>query len=378
MINLDFFRRRERFLVLEIAKDKTSALLLSIDDERNLRLEKIWDEFSLKKLSAAQARNLRKKKIIVSAAPELIYTTTFPVKLVRDSPARPLTLIELENLLAQTIGKLFNGERKNAGAHLGADELDAILVNSKITDFRVDGHAVFSPVGFGGKTVEGVLELAFTTRPVFYGLKDLFNSKEGFFFTGAHLAGLRSLAWAESLPANLLFVGEDNTFYLTLDKAAWGNAIYSGEIEWRMKLLWKAVISALQTSRSVVMGLYDAFIKKDASPAFVRSFYRILQPEVNDFLAQIKKSRLRGRVFLYSPVPVPFDVPRAFGRITFLDLPLAKALAKGGFRADLGRWPLAPQDAFMKLAPFFEFYYDRSGSDINNKLRRRLHWLIQE
>lgn len=289
-------------MLLEVAEDKTSALLLSVDGERNLRLEKIWHDFPLKKIGAARARNLRGRKVIVSAAPELIHTTTFPVKLARDTSAvsHSLTLVELENLLAQAIGRLFNNERKNASARLGADELDTILVNSKITNFKMDGHAVLNPVGFGGKTVEGVLELTFTTRPVFYGLKDLFNSKEGFFFTGSHLAGLRSLAWVESLPVNLLLVGEEKTSYLTLDKAAWGNAVYSGEIEWRMKSFWKAIISALQVSQPASMKLYGAFMRKDASPAFVGSFYRILRPEVDNFLAEVKKSRLKGRVFLYS------------------------------------------------------------------------------
>ncbi len=380
MFNFNFFKPKEKFLILEVAKDKISALLLGVDKDRNLSLERIWDEFPLKKLGAAQARSLGKKKIIVSAAPELIYTTTFPVRIMRDSSAlaHPLTIVELENLLAQAIGKLFNSERKNAGAHLGVDELDAVLVNSKVTNFKVDGHTVLNPVGFGGRTVEGVLELTFTTRPVFYGLRDLFNSKEGFFFTGSHLAGLHTLAWVESLPANLLLIGEEGASYLTLDRAAWGSARYFGKIGWQMKLLWKAVVSALQVNQPVALKLYDAFIKKDASPAFIRSFHRLLRSEVSDFLVQVKKSRLKGRVFLHSSAPIPFDVPRSFGRVTFLDLPMAKVLTKGGFQMDFRRLPLAQKDVFMKLAPFFEFHCDKSNSDINNKLRRRLHWLIQE
>ncbi len=379
MLNLSFWRPREKFLILEISREKTSALLLAVDGEKNLFLEKIWAEFPLKKLTAAPARNLSGEKIIVSAAPSLIYTRAFPVEFARDSSAfaRPLTLVELENLLAQAIGKLFNGERKNASIHLGVDEIDAILVNSKITDFKIDGHAVLNPVGFGGKTVKGVLELTFTTRSVFYSLKDFFNTKEGFFFTGVHLTALRLLAWAESLPANLLLVDAEGTFYLTLDKAAWGNAVYAGEISWRMESLWKTIASSLGVSQETVMKLYERFLKGDVSTAFSRSFWRLIKPEVDDFLEKVKKSRLKGRVYLHSEIPFPFDMPRAFGRITFCDLPMTKALEKSGFRADLAQWPLEPGDTFMRLAPFFEFYYDKSRSDINYKLRRRLHWLIQ-
>jgi len=28
------------------------------------------------------------------------------------------------------------------------------------------------------------------------------------------------------------------------------------------------------------------------------------------------------------------------------------------------------------MFPFFEAYFDKSNSDINQKLRRRLHWLL--
>lgn len=379
-MNFKFWRPREKFLILEIAPEKTSALFLGADGDRNLELEKIWDEFPLKKLNAAQMRKLRRRKIIVSAAPALIYTTAFPVKLARDSSAcaRPLTLVELENLLAQAMGKLFNGERKNASAHLGVDELDAILVNSKITNFKVEGHAVLNPVGFGGKTIEGVLELLFTTRQIFYGLKELFNNKDGFFFTGAHLAALRLIARLEPLPANLLLAGKDGVSYFILDRAAWGNAVYDGKIDWRLDSLWKAISSSLGTSREATMKLYNIFLRGGASADFTRSFRRILKPEMDKFLDEIKKSRLKGCVHLYSEVPFPFALPWQFGRITFCELPLEKALEKGGFKAGYRQWPLSPANAFMRLSPFFEFYYDKSGSDINNKLRRRLHWLMQE
>ena len=377
-ISLLGWKPKDKFLILEISPEKSRALLLGVDKDRNLSLERSWDEFPLKKLNAAQIGNLSKKKVIVSVAPTLIYTRAFPIELARDSSAAPLSLVELENLLAQTIGKLFNGERKNASAHLGVDELNAILVNSRVSDFKVDGHAVLNPAGFAGKIIKAVLELSFTTRSVFYGLRNFFNAKEGFFFTGTHLAGLRFLAWMESLPANLLVVGDENSFYLTLDKAAWGNSVYSGEIEWQIKLLWKAIASSLGVSNATVARIYDSFVRRDASADFIRSFRRLIKPEIDNFLDRVKKSRLKGRVHLHSATPLPFSMPLTLGRLTFCDLPMARALEKGGFKADIAQWPFNSRDVFMRLAPFFEFYYDKSDSDINNKLRRRLHWLIQE
>ena len=46
-----------------------------------------------------------------------------------------------------------------------------------------------------------------------------------------------------------------------------------------------------------------------------------------------------------------------------------------GFTADLSRFGEGKNAVLRPLLYFIEAYFDKSNSEINQKLRRRLHWL---
>jgi hypothetical protein len=59
----------------------------------------------------------------------------------------------------------------------------------------------------------------------------------------------------------------------------------------------------------------------------------------------------------------------------FAKPPVGAFLETSGFSIVSGNADVDAEVFFRTLAPFFEFYYDRSDTDINRWLRRRLHWL---
>ena len=94
--------------------------------------------------------------------------TTIPIPLdltrERSDVKYEVTLAELENLVAQAMGKIFNQCRSEAAKRLGVHELDAILVGAQARNFKVDGKSAVNPAGFAGKKISLSLELRFTTR----------------------------------------------------------------------------------------------------------------------------------------------------------------------------------------------------------------------
>ena len=380
MINWRFWSPRERFLVLEVRPQRTGGLLLSVDKDKNIILEKTWADFPAAKMSPNRTSGvLRKKTLIVSVDPALSAVLAFPVELRRDptNSLTPLNLIELENLLAQSISKVFNKHRAEAAQKLGLHELDAILVNSKVGNFKIDGHHVVNPIGFPGGSVGAVLELTFTTRPIFENLKDLWNASEGFFMTNFARSGLMLLSRTQPPPVNLITASYDKTLCYSMKKAAWGNIVYEGKLDWLYNSVFRAVALSVGVSRDVVWGLYQYYLNNELSEDFRRTFERIVRPEADRFFKELKKSKLGGRVYFYSSVPLPFLASARYGRVVVDEFPLSQTLNKTGFRLDSSGWILPSREIFMRLAPFFEFYYDQSDSDINQCLRRRLHWLIQ-
>lgn len=379
MFNFSFLRPKEKFLILGISPKKTRGLLLSLDAERNLKPEKFWDNFPFLKLMSRRAKNLDKKKLIVSADPELARTVSFPIEVTRDANnfREPLTLLELENLLAQAIGKVFNHYRLEASSKLGTHEIDTILVNSTADNFKVDGHLVLNPVSFITKKIQAILGLTFTTRQIFDNLKPLFNSKYGFFFTEFSRAGLNILSKIQSLPVSLMFMDREETNSYTLEKAAWGAQIYREEFNWPLDSLFASICENLAVSSVVAHKLYKTYIRGDASESFRRSFFRLMRPSLDNLETAIRGSRLKGTTYLHSPEPLPLSLPIRYGRAVVCGLSLADVLDKSGFKINLRDWPMPEHEIFMSLAPFFEFYEDKSNLEINQKLRRRLHWLIQ-
>lgn len=379
MFALDFLRKKEKFLLLEIAPKRTSALLIGVDGDKNISAEKFWEDFSFAKLNSDPLKNLRKRQVIVSAHPAFVTTITCPVLLERDDGVRlqPISLVELENLFSRAMGKIFSQHRGEAGKHLSVNEMDSILVGATAGNFKIDSHLILNPLGFHGKNIEAVLDLTFTSREIFNDLKDFFKTGDGFFFVGLPRAVISTISRIESPPINFVFLESGNSFYFVLDKAAWGHMLREGRINWSLNGIFSAIAGATGLSSKATFAVYDKYLSGDSSGYFARSLGAVIKEEKEGLLSELKGIGSSGNVYIHSPAPLPLDFPMRLGRATLDELPTEAVIGRLGFKIDQENWPFGRSETFLRLAPFFECYFDKGDSEINRRLRRRLHWLVE-
>lgn len=384
---------KEKFLVLEITPAGTHGIFLSVDDDRNIVFEKTAKHIDLKKFfkfSRAPVRNvaqqawegeqLFKSRRRVIAAADSTLATTIPIPLdlprERSNAKSKITTAELENMIAQAMQKIFNGCRGEAARRLGIHELDAVLVGAKTKYFKVDGKAVGSPVGFAPKNVTLLLELTFTRRELFEDLKQFFNAPDDFFFAEAPQAQLFSLSRVRSLPLNLLVPGEDGTSLFVLERPKDEYAVlYREKLNWPAKALIKEIAEALAVGEGTAEHLYHLYRGGEVSDDAARGFKKMLQPALDVLFGEVERANLRGPVYLDLPYPLPFDTPHRHGTAVFEEHPTHEILGKLGFSVDSKALAAGQGLASRALLYFLEAYFDKSNSQINQKLRHRLHWL---
>ncbi len=375
-------------MILDITPKGTAAFFLSVDAERNLSFEKMKRNVDLEKFLKSPARKLAQKhwegehlfktrrKFVAAVDSALATTIPIPVVLQREKSLHetPITIPELENAIAQEMGKIFNTCRSEAAGRLHADELDTVLVGARVRHFRIDGNAIVNPEGFVGKKIELLLELTFTTRDLFEMFKPFFNSPDAFFFAESPQARLASLARVRKLPVNLIVAGEQGSSLFVLD-AARGKypVLYRESLLWDFASLLRRIEAEFSVTDVVAKNLYDAYCNGRMSPSAARAFKKIIDPVFEAFFKEIEKKKIKGFVYLDAPYDLPVQFPYKRHGIVFERFPITEMLQELGFAGTDSEAPASSRH----LLPFFEAYFDNRNEDINRKLRRRLHWLLE-
>jgi hypothetical protein len=384
------FKPREKFLILEIAPSGTTGLFLSVDEERNIIFEKFAKDININKYFSSPVRSVTQKtwegnylfkshrKVIAAVDSSLATTIPIPLDLPREADVQKseIVLPELENLIAQAMGKIFNQCRAEAAKRLGIHEIDTIMVGAKARSFKVDGHQVVNPAGFTGKKISLLLELTFTGRALFESLKHFFNSPDDFFFAESSQARLTSLARARKLPLNLIIEGAAlGTSLFVLEKTKDQHSVlYREKLSWNFNALFETIAKELGVTDVIAKQLYRSYLDGVMSETAARAFKKIIDPATNAFLKEVGKGKLKGFVYVDAEYDLPFALPYKHAGATFDNFPIAEMVQKLGF-ADM-EGSVGPRTAIPRhLLPFIEAYFDKSNSDINQKLRRRLHWL---
>lgn len=388
-VKANLFKPREKFLILEITPSGTSGLFLSVDEEKKLIFEKLTKNINLKKFFKSPVRNVAQKswegkyffkshrKVIATVDSSLATTIPIPLDLLREeaTPKEEIILPELENMIAQAMGKIFNQCRSEAAKRLGIHELDTIMVGAKAGNFKIDNSLVINPVGFTGKKISLILELTFTPRELFEDLKQFFNSPENFFFAESSQVRLSSLARARKLPLNLIVLDGAGTSLFVLQKAKdQYPVLYREKLLWSIDDLLKHITHETGVSKAVAAQMYHSYVDGHMSESAERAFKKLIDPVIEDFLREVEKGKLKGFVYVDSKHDLPFKFPYKHKGATFDQFPLWEVLQQMGF-ADMQGGEEPEHVLSRHLLPFIEAYFDKSNSDINQKLRRRLHWL---
>lgn len=379
---------REKFAVLEVTPGRANALFLSVDEDRNLVFEKSLKDINLKKFLRSPLRRMSQKtwegnyffksrrKIIVSADPSVATTMPIPLDLSRERGRwnDEIALEELENLIAQAMQKVFTQCRNESAKRLGVDDIHTILVGAKTGRFKIDGHSVMNPIGFVGKKISLLLELTFTRRETFEELKQFFSSPDEFFFVESPQAWLLSLSRARRLPLNVI----SGTSLFVFQKVSGDHPVlYREHIAWSFESIFRKIAEEFGVSGEMAQELYASYRRGELSESTARHFKKTIQPSLDTFFRELEKAKISGFVYLDTPYQMPFDLPYKHSGLTFEALPVGEILAELGLQADPETAGEGLIPAFRYLAPFLEAYFTKSTSEINQKLRRRLHWLAE-
>ena len=199
------------------------------------------------------------------------------------------------------------------------------------------------------------------------------KQSDDFFFTEIGRAELHVAHKINSPPVHLLLLGDERSYFFSMEKTAVGWLMSRKELCWSMSELPKIICGHWLVSKEAAKNLYRAYLQKNVSPQVETYFKKIFAPTIDSLLKQIQRIKPSGNIYLEaSEAPLVLLKER---RGAFHEFPLNILLEKSGFGITASGRLSQPPGAFRRLAPFFEFYYDKSDTEINHWLRRRLHWL---
>ena len=378
--------RVEKFLSLDIRPDRTSGLYFEFTRDRVIRIEKFEPQIDLAKFLKAPSHRAAqaswegkyffagRRKIVAAADPSL--TTTIPIPFAyRREPTRhdrPLSIDELDDQIAQALPKILTQCRIEVAKRLSVEPVETVLVGARASHVTVDGKPTAHPAGFLGKEVALALELTFARRDIFESFRALFNAPEPFFFFESPDAITRLLSSIRPLPINL--IADGGVFVLQAVKNG-QPVLYREKFPWAFDAILHSIEEAHTVSRLAAEDMYRAFVSRDLSPSAERHIGGIVAPFVETFFALTQKAKLHGATFCLTPHPMPFPMPHREVTTTIEEIPLAEILRK--FDVTLVPGPLAarPDLLLRHLAPFLLMYFDGTQGALNERLRKKVHWL---
>lgn len=385
-----FSASKEKFLIVNIGSDGFGALFLDFDERRELIFKKTIDGKDFKEFLSAQAGSIFQKswegkyffnshrRLVVLADTSLATTLPVPLDFRRDEEIKnePITLGEVEDWFARATAKIFSRCRVEAGKRLGASDVDTVLVNQRVDRIAIDGHPVIHPVGHVGGKVSFVIELTFANREFSDLLAPFFNAPGEFFFAEAPQARLAALARIQSPPVNMVISGlNEKSSLFVLEEAEKGcPVVYREPFPWDATATVRGIAADLGVAQSVAEEIFHIYLHGQISDGAKKYFDAMSAPQMDRFLSAIDKANIHGPVYVDAPYDAPFKLPHRRGRAAIDPVPVEALLEKFGFAAD-GDAAVSPMLALRYLAPFFELYFDNNRSELNDVLRRKLHWL---
>ncbi|MFH1671216.1 MAG: cell division FtsA domain-containing protein [Candidatus Portnoybacteria bacterium] len=137
---------------------------------------------------AGRMARVKPSRAVIGVAGEFIKGSTTAFSYQRQDPEREIDLSELQNVVQKAQWKAYDKMRSQLASEICQSEIEIRLVNSLITDIKIDGHPVTNPLGFEGG------EIFLSTFSVYAPL--------------VHLKALESIA--QKLKLDLLSVSADS------------------------------------------------------------------------------------------------------------------------------------------------------------------------
>ncbi len=364
---------------------------MHISKDRKLVFEKFEQNIDIKKFLKSPARRVTQahwegayvfkghRRIVAAADSSLATTIPIPLTLERESGMHALriTVSELEEGISQAMTKILPQCRAEAAKRFGVEEIGVVLVGAKAKHFAIDGKSTEHPVGFVGGAVSLTLELTLVERDLFDDFRAFFSSPEPFSLFESAQARLAAIARIKGLPLNLISVTAAGSAQVYVLEAAKGThpVLYREGFPWSFGPVLRAIRDEFGVSEKVAAEMYEQYISGGVSPRAARMLDTLVSPSLETFAKRVVAAKLHGATFLDAPYDFPPGLVQQVGKATFEEMPIQRILETFGFTADLDSFPGRKNVPWRHLAPFLEMYFERGASSLNEKIRRRLHWL---
>jgi len=304
---LNFFDKRERFLIVELLSHgvRVSSVKADLEKEK-LLLGKIveTDRAKLKKV-ISKFGNLSKLKIIIGLHPRFATTIYSGISLLRDNPRDPIDDADLDNLLSQAVWKFFDRHRAKAATKMEVGEIDVLLADVRIGQIRLDGHRVVNPIGFKARTIEVQLSQTFTTRAIVNELKAALPLSDAAFISESGTAWLHVISQLhkdeEVLLANVF--AQETDLFSKRD----GRLAFQDQLLWGSHNLVKALAAALAVSPGIAQDILQLCAIGEVSPAVAKKLEGVLIEELQTLINGLETALAKGQRIIY--INSFFDLP---------------------------------------------------------------------
>lgn len=98
---------------------------------------------------------------VVGIAGELIKGNTTSVRYTRKNPDKPITELEMNDIIKKVQEKSGNIAKKTIALETDNDNVEVRLINSAIVSITIDGYKISNPVGFKGSEISILVYTAF-------------------------------------------------------------------------------------------------------------------------------------------------------------------------------------------------------------------------
>jgi hypothetical protein len=370
---------REYAIVWEMRPDEARGALLEFGAEQRVVLKRSWRALRGAPLpSFLSMKQFRKVPVVVSLHPELAHTFILPFRLSRKKSEAPIQPERLQAMLRDFLAKTTFEMRRLAADSLGVDELDAILLDARLTRLLVDGEEARENRPVDGRRVEGYLQVTMTTRAVFHDLHDLLHSEREIFFTERGPAALTFFSRHFKGPATFLDLEPKGGWLFQLDHDA-EEVIKKTRFQWDADDLPGALAEAWGVSKKTADELYPIFLRGEFSAEAGRFARKLFEPNAALLERAIAKAKISGKVHIRSVIPPPLKLPAVHGGVELEEFPLEDLLAAAGltFKSsakDAENAKNAAEESFF-LLPLLEYYYHRGDPRAHKDLTRHIHWI---
>lgn len=370
---------REYAIVWEMRPEEARGALLEFGSEQRVVLRRTWRALRGEPLpSLFSMKQFRKVPVVVSLHPALARTFILPFRLSRKRSEPPLQPEQLQAMLRDFISKTTFEMRRMAADSLGVEELDAILLDARLTRLLVDDEEAREDRPVDGRRVEGYLQVILTTRAVFHDLHELLHSEHEVFFTERGPAALALFSRHFEGPANFLDLEPRGGWLFRLDHGA-EEIVKKVHFRWDADDLPAALVETWGISKKAADELYPLFLRGEFSAEANRFARKLFEPAAAALERALAKVKASGKVHLRSAIPPPLKLPAELDGVELAEYPMADLLEASGltFKTASAEPAGAAGDAESSyfLLPLLEYYYHRGDPKAHKELTRHIHWI---